>query len=76
MMPAAGSVTEVDAELRPLVTSQVVHEILALVPDDWLDPEFGTPREVRDAYAAYFTARLADAPTWVAALEETRAARV
>jgi hypothetical protein len=76
MMPAAGSLTEVDAELRPLVTPQVIREILALVPDDWLDQEFGTPREVRDAYAAYFTARLADAPNWVAALEETRAARV
>jgi len=76
MMPAAGSLTEVDAELRPLVTSTMIHEILTLVPENWLDPEFGTPEQVRDAYAAYFTARLADAPSWVAALEETRAARV
>jgi hypothetical protein len=76
MMPAAGSLTGADAELRPLVTPALIDEILALVPDDWLDPAFGSPAQVRDAYAAYFTARLADAPNWVAALEETRAARV
>jgi hypothetical protein len=76
MMPAAGSLAAVDAELRPLVTPALVREVLALVPDDWLDPEFGSPGEVRAAYAAYFTARLADAPNWVAVLEETRAARV
>jgi hypothetical protein len=76
MMPAAGSLTEADAELRPQLTPELVRAVLALVPDEWLDPEFGSPAQVRDAYAAYFTARLADAPNWVAALEETRAARV
>jgi HipA-like protein len=76
MMPVAGSVTEADALLRPQVTPEVVREVLTLVPDEWLDPAFGSPEQVRDAYAAYFAARLADAPAWVAALEETRAARV
>jgi len=76
MMPAVGSLTDADAELRPQVTPALVHEILALVPDDWLDPTFGSPEQVRAAYAAYFTARLADASSWVAALEESRAARV
>jgi hypothetical protein len=76
MMPVAGSIAEADAALRPQVTEALVAEILALVPDEWLDPAMGSPAEVRDAYAAYFAARLADAPAWVATLEETRAARV
>ncbi|HYQ63079.1 HipA family kinase [Actinophytocola sp.] len=70
------SLTDADAELRPRVTPAVLDEVLTLVPDDWLDPGFGPPDQVRAAYRAYFTARLADAPSWVAALEETRAARV
>jgi hypothetical protein len=76
MLPVAGSVAEADAALRPLVTPALLDEVLALVPDEWLDPAVGTPEQARAAYAAYFAARLADAPTWVAALEETRAARV
>lgn len=76
MLPVAGSIAEADARLRPLVTPELVAEVLSLVPDQWLDPAMGAPDEVRAAYAAYFAARLADAPTWVAALEETRAARV
>lgn len=76
MLPAAGSLVEADAVLRPQVTPEVLAEVLALVPDEWLDQELGSPDQVRDAYTAYFTARLADAPDWVAALEETRAARV
>lgn len=70
------SLADVDAELRPRITPALVREILALVPDEWLDPQFRSPDEVRDAYAAYFTARLADAPNWVAELEDSRAARV
>jgi hypothetical protein len=76
MMPVAGSVADADAVLRPQVTPELVREVLALVPDGWLDAGLGSPEQVRDAYAAYFAARLADAPAWVAALEETRAARV
>jgi len=76
VLPVAGSVAEADAALRPLVTPDLLAEVLALVPDEWLDASLGTPAEVRAGYAAYFAARLADAPTWVAALEETRAARV
>ena len=78
MMPVAGSIADADAELRPKVTPAVVREVLALVPDEWLaaDHAFGSPAEVRDAYAAYFAARLSNAASWVAALEDTRVARV
>jgi hypothetical protein len=76
MMPVAGSIADADAELRRQLTPGLVREVLALVPDEWLDQELGSPDQVRDAYAAYFDTRLADAPSWVAALEETRAARV
>jgi len=43
---------------------------LALVPDEWLagEPGFAGPDDVRNAYAAYFAARLAARAGWEAAL--------
>jgi hypothetical protein len=76
MLPVAGSVTDADRALRPLVTPTVLDEVLALVPDEWLDTAFGSPAEVRAAYRAFFESRLERADAWVPALEEARAARV
>jgi hypothetical protein len=60
------------------VTPELVSEVLALVPDEWLaqDEGFGSPDEVRAAYAAFFAARLSGSRQWTEALEATRAARV
>jgi hypothetical protein len=76
MLPAAGSVTEADGVLRPLVTGDVLDEVLALVPDEWFDAALGSPADVRAAYRAFFESRLGRADAWVPAVEEARAARV
>lgn len=78
MLTAAGSVTDADRALRPMLTAAVLGEVLALVPDEWLaaDPAFDSPDHARAAYRAFFDTRLAQAHTWVPAVEETRAARV
>lgn len=76
MLPVAGSVTDADRALRPLVTTEVLDEVLALVPDDWLDATLGSPAQVRAAYRAFFESRLGRADAWVPAVEEARAARV
>ncbi|WP_121011245.1 HipA family kinase [Saccharothrix australiensis] len=78
MLPFAGPLADVDAELSALVTPERVRGILALVPDEWLarDESFDTPDRVRAAYEQFFATRLARPRAWVDALEETRAARV
>lgn len=48
-----------DRELRPLVTEELLTEVVALVPEDWL-PENERPRYVR-----YLAARAAAAPSWL-----------
>ena len=59
------------ADLAPLVTPQLLAEILAAVPDDWLadpvfaDPTFAGPAEARAAYLAHLTARAADPQAWL-----------
>jgi len=50
----------VDEELRGLLGPQVFAEVLAEVPDEWLEPVPGaeSPQAVRAAYTAFLTARL------------------
>ncbi|WP_300643126.1 HipA family kinase [Nocardioides sp.] len=50
----------VDAELRDLLDPAVLAEVLALVPDAWLEPVPGaeSPEQVRAAYVAFLAARL------------------
>ncbi|MCR6032989.1 hypothetical protein GGQ22_16310 [Nocardioides sp. zg-579] len=49
-----------DAEIRGLFGPADLPEVLALVPDEWLEPVPGaqSPAEVRAAYVAFLTARL------------------
>lgn len=51
----------VDDDVRGLLSEQAFVEILAEVPDEWLEPVPGaeTPDAVRAAYVAFLTARLA-----------------
>ncbi|WP_132114649.1 HipA family kinase [Actinocrispum wychmicini] len=64
MLPAAGPIpTSVD------VPAGMLAEVLALVPDEWLDGD-------RTRYTRFFESRLANAPRWIEALEAARAARV
>ena len=58
------------------VTAERVAAATAAVPDEWLagEPGFDSPAAVRDAYAAYFTARLAARAGWEAGLRDAVAA--
>jgi hypothetical protein len=59
-----------DDELAPLVTDAVVSDVLAQVPDAWLEgePGFADPTEFRDTYAAWFRDRLAAPHDWLPTL--------
>jgi hypothetical protein len=60
LLGAAGDLAAVDAELTDLVTPDLLAEVVALVPDTWLDPVPGaeTPELLRSAYVDFLTARL------------------
>jgi hypothetical protein len=55
-----------DAALAPSVTDELLREVLALVPDEWLEdePGFDSAGAVRDAYAGYLRTRLAGPRDW------------
>lgn len=59
-----------DAELAPMVTPDLLGEVLALVPDEWLvDPlrgaDFDDPDTARSAYRDHLSARIAHSARWL-----------
>jgi hypothetical protein len=60
LLAHAPELPEADAEIRAMLSPAVFAEVLAEVPDAWLDPVPGadTPEAVRAAYVAFLTARL------------------
>ena len=60
-------VARVDAALAPLVTEDLLVEVLDLVPDVWLEPVPGAaePRDLRAAYVAFLKARVSGDRAWL-----------
>ena len=60
MLPFAGEVAAAGARLAPLLTVAAIRSVVAAVPDEWLTDavHFASPAAYREAYVAYFLARL------------------
>ncbi|WP_370079769.1 HipA family kinase [Streptacidiphilus sp. MAP12-16] len=56
-----------DAALAPLVTEELLREVVGLVPDEWLEgePGFESPEQLRDAYVAHLAGRAARSADWL-----------
>lgn len=78
LIPLASKVREADEQLRPLLTEERLHAIVASIPAHWLgdEPQFAGPEEQRAAYVAYLTARLAAAEIFVGEAANAHAALV
>jgi hypothetical protein len=62
----ADPVRETHERLAPLVTPEVIAEVVALVPDEWLEPTASLPDAdaARAAYVEHLTLRLASPAAW------------
>jgi hypothetical protein len=62
-------VADVDGELAPQVTRELLTEVTALVPDGWLEPVPGaaTPDALRAAYVDFLLARVEGERVWLPA---------
>jgi hypothetical protein len=72
LLPFVGSVLDADAALAPLLTPEVLRDIVDMIPAEWLagEPGFADAEEVRAAYITYLSTRLSEPRAWVLALEE------
>jgi HipA-like kinase len=73
LVGCAPLIDEADHALAGRVTRDVVHEAVAAVPDEWLEPEPGLERPdlIRAAHVRHLAARLDSRETWLAGLRET-----
>ncbi len=62
-----GGLPTVDADLAPRVTRDLLEEVLALVPDEWLEPVPGasSPDELRTSYVRFLLARVDGDRAWL-----------
>jgi hypothetical protein len=60
LLPFAAELNEADARMSERITSRVLEDIVALIPDVWLgsDAAFATSSENREAYTQYLQHRL------------------
>jgi hypothetical protein len=56
-----------DASLAPLVTEDLLRDVVAQVPDEWLEPAPGAPApdDLRAAYVAFLLARVGGDRAWL-----------
>ena len=75
LLPLATELAEADARLTARLSPDQLADIVAMVPDTWLDgPDaFGSPQAQRDAYATYLQQRLALPHAFIAEAERARA---
>ncbi len=81
LLPLATEIESADARLAPLLTPDIIGDVLADVPDELLmhapegrTPPFATAGEARSAYARYFETRLSLPRAWVAEAANAHAA--
>jgi hypothetical protein len=78
LLGSAGSLTDADADLADQVGEDLLHHVLALVPDAWLVDEpggaspFASPDEARRAYVDVLSERVAARQQWLEPLEALR----
>jgi len=60
LLPFAGALETADQSMTTAITEAVINQVLALVPDEWLneDSRFTSAAEHRHAYVDYLTRRL------------------
>jgi HipA-like kinase len=74
LLPYASSIAAADERLAPLLTRDLVEDLVAALPDDWLapDPVIGSADAQRRAYVAYLTRRLETPRPFVEAADALR----
>ncbi|RZL34028.1 MAG: aminotransferase class I and II, partial [Pedobacter sp.] len=73
LLPEANDLQNVNNALKDILTPKLIGEILALIPDEWLDETiFATSDEQREAYAFFLNTRIANSEIFVTEAQNAR----
>ena len=78
LLPKASMLDVADKECRAILTNEVIHAIVAMIPDAWLatDSPFPLVEEHRQAYAQFLIARIANSEIFVKEAQHAREATI
>ncbi|MBE8723145.1 HipA family kinase [Sphingobacterium pedocola] len=78
LLKNASQVRRIDEEYTPLFTKEHIHNILAIIPDEWLLQEGRhiSPEESRAIYTEFFMRRIAHSQNFIKQIEHERENRI
>jgi hypothetical protein len=64
---------KVNVEFKKILTKEKIHDIVSLIPDDWIEAGFSeSPEEVRNVYSNFLNVRLENANLFVNEAQHAR----
>lgn len=74
LLPQATTLDSVDESFRSILTNDLIHSIVSVIPDDWLlrDAPFETAEEHRQAYAKFLISRVSVSEVFVKEAQHAR----
>ena len=74
LLPLATELSAVDAAFRLVLTNEIIHSIISLIPDEWLvvDSPFTSAKEHRQAYEYFLINRIAQSAIFLKEAQDAR----
>lgn len=73
LLPQATQIAAIDKELKAILTPHFIADVLALIPDEWLDERaFESDKAQREAYAYFLNTRIENSAVFVNEAENAR----
>lgn len=72
LLPQATELEQVNEEFQPLLSRELIHSIVNLIPEEWLEGVFETTMEHRQAYAEFLNRRIANSAVFVNEAQNAR----
>ena len=74
LLPLATELSAVDAAFRLVLTNEIIHSIVSLIPDEWLvvDSPFTSAKEHRQAYEYFLINRIAQSAIFLKEAQDAR----
>jgi len=73
LLPQASELANVDTEFKQLLTPELIKNVLAVIPDEWLNEDiFTSIEEQRNAYALFLNSRIANSNIFVNEAQNAR----
>lgn len=78
LLPTAGFLSKVDAQMKALITPELIWDVVSQVPEAWLlaSRDAETAEEAREVYVAFLTKRLENSQVFLNQAEDARKALV